>query len=65
MDRAIQGGRIMLFHRSTAWMLAGMTILTTLETGHAEPAGIALFQQGNAGFHTYRIPALTVTTSGP
>ncbi len=54
----------MLFHRSTAWMLAGMTILTTLETGHAEPAGIALFQQGNAGFHTYRIPALTVTTSG-
>ena len=37
---------------------------TGCQADAAEPIGIAIYSQGDQGFHTYRIPALAITNTG-
>ena len=48
-----------------AMMSAGLFVSLLLDVAVAEtPTGEPLFVSGRGGYHTYRIPAITVTTQG-
>jgi sialidase-1 len=55
----------MKFKDVSTLMMALYALSTTgCGTSVAQPTGVPLYQQGDHGFHTYRIPALAVTNKG-
>ena len=51
-----------MFSPSGGVYVAGLLLLSVQDS--PSPEGIPLFISGQEGYHTYRIPALTVTRSG-
>ena len=45
-------------------IFGGLLPLTACMQSMAEPMGVPLYQQGEQGCHTYRIPALAITNAG-
>ncbi len=53
-----------LLNASMAIAMACATVVVGCRISEAEPLGMPLFQRGDEGRHTYRIPALAVTNKG-
>ena len=60
----MKGSFVMRTHGAIFALMIGMCVVAWCGESNAQPVGIPLYQQGENGFHTCRIPALAVTNKG-